>query len=69
MDHNGMLWKRSNETIILHIGYRGHSSAGRAAALQAVGQGFESPCLHQHAVGPKRRDCIGPVAQLVRACA
>ncbi len=25
---------------------RGHSSVGRAVALQAIGQGFESPCLH-----------------------
>ena len=26
---------------------RGHSSGGRATALQAVGPEFESPCLHQ----------------------
>jgi hypothetical protein len=26
---------------------RGHSSGGRAAALQAAGPEFESPCLHQ----------------------
>src|SRR5687767_2071068 len=25
----------------------GHSSVGRAVALQAIGLGFESPCLHQ----------------------
>ena len=25
---------------------RGHSSVGRAPALQAGGQGFDSPCLH-----------------------
>ncbi len=25
--------------------HRGHSSVGRAVALQAIGQGFESPCL------------------------
>jgi hypothetical protein len=25
---------------------RGYSSAGRAVALQAIGQGFESPYLH-----------------------
>ena len=25
---------------------RGHSSVGRAVALQAIGQGFDSPCLH-----------------------
>lgn len=24
----------------------GHSSDGRAIALQAMGQGFDSPCLH-----------------------
>ena len=42
--------------------HRGHSSVGRAVALQAIGQGFESPCLH-HGRDP------GPVAQLVRACA
>ena len=37
---------------------RGHSSVGRAPALQAGCQGFESPCLHQR---------NGRVAQLVRA--
>ena len=26
---------------------RGHSSAGRAPALQAGGRGFDSRCLHQ----------------------
>jgi hypothetical protein len=26
--------------------HRGHSSVGRAPALQAGSQGFESPCLH-----------------------
>ena len=25
----------------------GYSSVGRAVALQAIGLGFESPCLHQ----------------------
>ena len=29
------------------VNYWGLSSVGRAAALQAVGQGFESPRLHQ----------------------
>ena len=51
--------------------FRGHSSVGRAPALQAGCQGFESPCLHA------KRDLVytlsqlskGPVAQLVRACA
>ena len=37
----------------------GCSSVGRAVALQAIGQEFESPQLHQG----------GRVAQLVRACA
>src|SRR2546423_15468414 len=27
---------------------RGHSSVGRAPALQAGSQGFESPCLHSN---------------------
>src|SRR6476620_10877038 len=30
----------------LRIRKRGHSSVGRAPALQAGSQGFESPCLH-----------------------
>src|SRR5207237_7466307 len=29
--------------------HRGHSSVGRAPALQAGSQGFESPCLHSRA--------------------
>ena len=41
---------------------RGYSSVGRASALQAECLGFESPCLHHFSL-------IGPVAQLVRACA
>ena len=32
----------------------GHSSAGRASALQAEGQGFESPCLHQNIKDPSQ---------------
>jgi hypothetical protein len=44
---------------------RGHSSVGRAVALQAIGQGFESPCLQASAP----QFASGPVAQLVRACA
>src|SRR4051812_1065439 len=32
----------------------GHSSVGRAVALQAIGLGFESPCLHQSAPGAAR---------------
>ena len=39
---------------------RGHSSVGRAPALQAGGQGFDPPCLHQ--VGsiptPERDDSL-----------
>ncbi len=33
-------------STILPCAARGHSSVGRAVALQAIGQGFESPCLH-----------------------
>ena len=47
----------------------GCSSVGRAVALQAIGQEFESPQLHQRAL---MLDCMarfGRVAQLVRACA
>lgn len=32
----------------------GHSSIGRAPALQAGGQGFESPCLHHSGGGCER---------------
>src|ERR1041385_8886867 len=49
---------------------RGCSSVGRAVALQAIGQEFESPQLHQ--LGTKRASrpiWFGRVAQLVRACA
>jgi hypothetical protein len=79
--------------------FRGYSSVGRAVALQAIGQGFESPYLQTlplrleprgGKVSPdpglgdgclmrlpqsKTRESdllepvIGPVAQLVRACA
>ena len=31
---------------------RGHSSAGRAPALQAGGRGFDSRCLHQAGLRP-----------------
>jgi hypothetical protein len=34
---------------------RGHSSIGRAPALQAGGQGFESPCLHHSGGGGRSR--------------
>ena len=33
---------------------RGRSSAGRASALQAEGQGFESPRLHRTLKGARR---------------
>ena len=37
---------------------RGHSSVGRAPALQAGSQGFESPCLHAFArVVEESEDC------------
>jgi hypothetical protein len=82
---------------------RGYSSVGRAVALQAIGQGFESPYLQSFfpGLGPGKKDRspgraservnlvrlkfsrfqnlggvseafqpdLGPVAQLVRACA
>jgi len=56
----------------------GCSSVGRAVALQAIGQEFESPQLHQTGTGrfgdsdpdlSSRRSRAGRVAQLVRACA
>ena len=31
---------------------RGYSSVGRAMRSQCIGQGFESPYLHQHNAGP-----------------
>ena len=62
-----------------HSRERGYSSVGRAVALQAIGQGFESPCLHPPCLAflfschfsfeSKESQEIGPVAQLVRACA
>jgi hypothetical protein len=74
---------------------RGYSSVGRAVALQAIGQGFESPYLQSFffragtgqrkirsarpsigkgEVSPTKvseafQPDLGPVAQLVRACA
>src|SRR6266576_3754556 len=36
------------------VDYRGHSSVGRAPALQAGSQGFESPCLHFRAAKMSR---------------
>ena len=54
----------------------GCSSVGRAVALQAIGQEFESPQLHQTGILSNETEFVaaeipenGPVAQLVRACA
>ena len=48
----------------------GCSSVGRAVALQAIGQEFESPQLHHlRPVRPGVGETDRPVAQLVRACA
>ena len=47
---------------------RGHSSVGRASALQAEGLRFESACLHQFLlVDHVSLVSSGSVAQLVRA--
>ena len=37
----------SEDEVRPNCSYRGYSSAGRATALQAVGQEFEPPYLHQ----------------------
>ena len=68
-------WILNSTFLILHL-ERGCSSVGRAVALQAIGQEFESPQLHQlrfqisdlkfQIAGDAR---CGRVAQLVRACA
>jgi hypothetical protein len=42
-------------TINSKLFQRGHSSVGRAPALQAGSQGFESPCLHFRAAKMSRR--------------
>ena len=48
----------------------GCSSVGRAVALQAIGQEFESPQLHQFEISDLSFEISnGRVAQLVRACA
>ena len=66
--------KRKAETP--HLTSRGCSSAGRAPALQAGGQEFDSPHLHQgcenssNGRGSEREDLWprdGLIAQLVRA--
>ena len=41
------LRKQHEPTEVTLLKQRGHSSVGRAVALQAIGLGFESPCLHQ----------------------
>ena len=54
--------------IAVAIIYRGHSSVGRASALQAEGLRFESACLHQFLlVDHVSLVSSGSVAQLVRA--
>ena len=45
----------------------GCSSAGRAPALQAGGQEFDSPHLHQRETTTVRQESNGLVAQVVRA--
>ena len=58
---NGVLLKRKPDEHVRRKKFkRGCSSVGRASALQAGCQEFESPQLHQ--LKP-----VGPVAQLVRA--
>jgi hypothetical protein len=47
---------RGNRTICRP---RGHSSVGRAVALQAIGQGFESPCLQALPRVWTPRVCLG----------
>ena len=51
---------------------RGYSSAGRAPALQAGGQEFDSPHLHQGTKEDEQLECRyvkhnGRIAQVVRA--
>src|SRR5688572_24862611 len=36
-----------NLSKVFESDFWGYSSVGRAVALQAIGLGFESPCLHQ----------------------
>src|ERR1700751_3402123 len=46
-------------TINYELSSRGHSSVGRAPALQAGSQGFESPCLQ--GLGSACVSRVGPV--------
>ena len=45
--HNEGQGERGGKSLTDRVTKRGYSSAGRAVALQAIGQGFESPYLHQ----------------------
>ena len=47
-------WILNSTFLILHL-ERGCSSVGRAVALQAIGQEFESPQLHQPSLAAKQR--------------
>ena len=64
-------WKRNKADFAATIW--GCSSAGRAPALQAGGQEFDPPHLHQRASedenDDRRREPNGLVAQVVRAYA
>ena len=64
---SGMFFERVRFYPTPEAGQWGCSSVGRAVALQAIGQEFESPQLHQ-LISPALA-CDGRVAQLVRACA
>ncbi len=66
-----LFWKKEKDGVSLTSALarekiflrRGHSSVGRAVALQAIGQGFESPCLHSTnvaAVYDRRQYLAGP---------
>ena len=46
------------------VDFRGHSSVGRAVALQAIGLGFESPCLQVLPPWPDSSPC--PILSRVR---
>ena len=65
--------EREDERIRCPVNTRGCSSAGRAPALQAGGQEFDPPHLHQRASEDGNCDLApkpnGLVAQVVRAYA
>ena len=52
-------WSANRKSeIVNHNLWRGCSSVGRAVALQAIGQEFESPQLHQPSLAAKQeRGC------------